>query len=176
MIERRTHYELARIRLLSKIKADPTRGGHQGQNGARAGWGALWAKRWVAVLESFSLGARLTRGRAYARRGQVLSVDITPGVVTAKVQGSRATPYKVTMKLAPLSAEKWERVISELSGRALFLAKLLAGEMPAEIEEVFRAAGAPLFPAKYQDMTTECHSPDSFQPVQAYCRRLLPAR
>jgi len=32
-----------------------------------------WSKRWVAVLESFNLGARLTRGRSYARKGQVIS-------------------------------------------------------------------------------------------------------
>ena len=48
-----------------------------------------WAQRWIRVLESFDIGARLGRGRSYARGGQVLSVDIDKGVVTAKVQGSR---------------------------------------------------------------------------------------
>ena len=35
-----------------------------------------WARRWIMVLESFDIGARLGRGRSYARRGQVLSVEI----------------------------------------------------------------------------------------------------
>jgi uncharacterized Zn finger protein len=96
----------------------------------------------------------------------VLSVDIAPGVVTAKVQGSRATPYKVTIKLAPLSSEAWDRVIAELAGRAIFLAKLLAGEMPADIEEVFQAAGAPLFPAASRDLTTDCSCPDWSNPCK----------
>ena len=29
-----------------------------------------WSKRWVGVLESFDLGARMTRGRSYARKGR----------------------------------------------------------------------------------------------------------
>jgi uncharacterized Zn finger protein len=61
---------------------------------ARSARGAIgeswWSKRFLAVLESFALGTRLTRGRAYARKGQVLSVDVGPGKVTASVQGSRS--------------------------------------------------------------------------------------
>ena len=53
-----------------------------------------WAKRWIGVLESFNLGARLGRGRSYARRGQVIAITIDKGVVTAQVQGSRPTPYQ----------------------------------------------------------------------------------
>ena len=48
------------------IKAQ-SQGGNFGQN-----W---WAKRWLAVLESFRFGARLARGRSYARDGQVLNID-----------------------------------------------------------------------------------------------------
>ncbi|MCG3155005.1 MAG: hypothetical protein DKINENOH_01603 [bacterium] len=29
-----------------------------------------WSKRWIGVLESFNMGARLGRGRSYARRGR----------------------------------------------------------------------------------------------------------
>ena len=47
-----------------------------------------WSKRWIAVLESFNMGTRLTRGRSYARQGQVISIDVEPGIVKAKVQGS----------------------------------------------------------------------------------------
>ncbi|MDZ7289299.1 MAG: hypothetical protein ONB44_08030 [candidate division KSB1 bacterium] len=60
---------------------------------------AWWSKRWIEVLESFNMGARLGRGRSYARRGQVMSIDVQEGVVTVKVQGSHQTPYKI--KIAP---------------------------------------------------------------------------
>ena len=65
-----------------------------------------WAKRWIAVLESFDIGSRLGRGRSYARSGQVLSIDIDKGLVKAKVQGSSPTPYNVTIKLNALSTAK----------------------------------------------------------------------
>jgi uncharacterized Zn finger protein len=58
-----------------------------------------WSKRWIEVLESFRMGARLERGRSYARRGQVISIDVEKGVVTAKVQGTRRKPYAVQITL-----------------------------------------------------------------------------
>src|SRR3972149_6918347 len=54
-----------------------------------------WAKRWLAVLESYGIGSRLQRGRSYARSGQVLDIDVEPGQVKARVQGSRPKPYDV---------------------------------------------------------------------------------
>ncbi len=141
-------------------------GGIKAKSGRKLGGERWWAKRWIAVLESFDLGARLSRGRSYARSGQVLSIDIAPGVVNARVQGSRATPYKVTIKLAPLATQAWDRVIAELAGRAIFLAKLLAGEMPAEIEEVFQTTGTPLFPTTSRDLATDCSCPDWSNPCK----------
>src|SRR3954452_20877330 len=63
-----------------------------------------WSRRFIEVLESFALGTRLTRGRSYARKGQVLALDIAPGVVTASVQGSRAEPYAVKVRFKALPA------------------------------------------------------------------------
>ena len=100
-----------------------------------------WAKRWIAVLESFDIGSRLDRGRSYARRGQVLSITIAKGIVKAKVQGSRPSPYSVTIKLSVLSTADWRKLASVLSQQAIFTAKLLAVEMPQDIEQVFKDAG-----------------------------------
>src|SRR5882672_2116586 len=68
-----------------------------------------WAKRWIAVLESFDLGSRLGRGRSYARRGQVVSIDIDKSTVKAKVQGSRPTPYTVTILFKTLTKAHWQK-------------------------------------------------------------------
>src|SRR5436853_2596891 len=85
-----------------------------------------WAKRWIAVLESFNIGARLGRGRSYARNGQVLNINVGKGKVTAKVQGSRPSPYAVAIEVKQLTAAEWKKLIEALSGQALYLAKLLA--------------------------------------------------
>lgn len=125
-----------------------------------------WAKRWINVLESFNIGARLGRGRSYARRGQVLSIDIEKGVIDAQVQGSRPKPYKIQIKINPLSTANWQKVGQALSRQAIFAAKLLAGEMPQDVEEVFRSVGVKLFPEKLQDLQTNCSCPDWSNPCK----------
>jgi uncharacterized Zn finger protein len=125
-----------------------------------------WAKRWIAVLESFQIGARLGRGRSYARQGQVLSIDIDKGLIEATVQGSRPKPYDVTIQVKVLSAGDWKKVVQGLAGQAVFAAKLLAGEMPQDIEELFQKVGLSLFPEKLHDLTTDCSCPDWSNPCK----------
>jgi uncharacterized Zn finger protein len=125
-----------------------------------------WAKRWISVLESFNIGARLQRGRSYARRGQVLSITIGKGTVSAKVQGSRPTPYEVRIKVVALSKADWKQVAKVLAAKALFAAKLFAGEMPQDIEDAFRDANLSLFPGMIHDLATECSCPDWSNPCK----------
>jgi uncharacterized Zn finger protein len=119
-----------------------------------------WSRRFIAVLESWGISSRLQRGRSYARRGQVIEFALESGVVAAYVQGSRQEPYLVTIKMRPLTAAQWRSVESRLAAQALFRARLLAGEMPAEIEQVFADCGTPLFPGSADDLTMDCNCPD----------------
>ena len=120
-----------------------------------------WAARWIGALERFMDSNRLNRGRRYARGGQVLSIEERAEGVTAKVQGSRARPYRVDVELEQFSDEQWEKVTDALAGRAHFAARLLSGEMPEDIEEAFEAAGVGLFPGRRGELHTECTCPDS---------------
>ena len=63
-----------------------------------------WSQRFIGILESFELGGRLARGRNYARRGQVVELVVETGAVRARVQGSRPTPYAVSIRLKALPA------------------------------------------------------------------------
>jgi uncharacterized Zn finger protein len=119
-----------------------------------------WSRRFLEVLESLGLASRLSRGRSYARSGQVLALDIGTGHVTATVQGSRPKPYKVRLTVTPLTTRQWAAVEEALAARAVFRARLLAGEMPAEIEEVFAGCGTPLFPRTARDLDMSCSCPD----------------
>lgn len=141
-------------------------GGIKAQSQRGAFVSRWWARRWIAVLESFNIGARLGRGRNYARQGQVLDIQIAPGEVKAKVQGSQRRPYQVSMKLTPLSAADWRKLTEAMTEEARFGAKLLAGEMPADIEEVFKAEGLSLFPKTHGDLKTECSCPDYSNPCK----------
>jgi uncharacterized Zn finger protein len=119
-----------------------------------------WSRRFIDILESLGMSGRLQRGRRYARAGQVLDLEISSGYVTARVQGSRATPYKVRIQVLPLTTGQWRRVEQALAAQALFRARLLAGEMPAEIEDVFAQCGTPLFPRSAHDLEMKCSCPD----------------
>ena len=137
---------------------------------ARSKRGAIgeqwWSKRFIAVLDSYGMGSRLQRGRSYARRGQVIEFALEPGAVAAYVQGSRPDPYLVLIKVRPLTAAQWRAVESRLAAQALFRARLLAGEMPAEIEEVFASCGTPLFPQSARDLDMSCNCPDWGMPCK----------
>jgi uncharacterized Zn finger protein len=55
---------------------------------------------------------------------------------------------------------------ASLADRFITLAKLLAGEMPEDIEEVFLSAKVSLFPHKLKDLETECSCPDWSNPCK----------
>lgn len=70
---------------------------------------------------------------------------IRPGKVKAKVTGSRATPYDVTIGLATFDNTVWNRAIAVMAEKAQFSAKHLAGSMPQAIDAAFQKAGASVF-------------------------------
>jgi uncharacterized Zn finger protein len=125
-----------------------------------------WAQRWIDVLESFGFARRLARARTYAREGNVLSIEFKNAKVIAKVQGTAPEPYKVTLSLDLFSDEQWSYVVESMSQRAVFSAKLLAGEMPQAIEEVFTGNGLSLFPFTKFDIHSRCSCPDPANPCK----------
>ena len=124
-----------------------------------------WSKRWISVLESFGWSNRLQRGRTYARKGQVVDIDIDKGKIKSHVQGSRPKPYKVEIKMVEISDKDWEKVADAMAEQAIFAAKLLAGEMPEDIEEAFKTARVNLFPDE-SDIETDCSCPDWANPCK----------
>jgi uncharacterized Zn finger protein len=131
---------------------------------ARSTRGAIgqtwWSGRFIAVLEAIIVGGRLERGRNYARRGQVLSMDVAAGMVSALVQGSRVQPYRVRIGLDAFGAPQWDAAERALAASAWYSAKLLAGEMPEDIDEVFAELGLALFPASAAELSMYCSCPD----------------
>ena len=125
-----------------------------------------WAQRWIAALERFVDAGRLSRGRSYARKGQVLSIEETKDGIAARVQGSMRTPYKIKIQISPLTDSEWDKVIDALSEQAIFTAQLLAGEMPQDIEQAFEVARVSLFPTTRRDLQTDCSCPDPANPCK----------
>lgn len=131
---------------------------------ARSQRGAIaqtwWSERFIAVMEAIVVGGRLERGRTYARKGQVIALDVGPGAVTASVQGSRRQPYRVRVGITAFGKAEWARVSEVLAGNAWYAARLLAGDMPDDIEDAFASVGLTLFPARAADLSMDCSCPD----------------
>jgi uncharacterized Zn finger protein len=125
-----------------------------------------WSRRFIEALESFTDPNRLKRGRSYARSGQVTGLEVEAGLVTALVQGSRRKPYKVSIRVPRLDDAEWAAAEQAMAAQAIFLASLLAGEMPDQVEEAFSTAGVPLFPTSHADLDTRCSCPDYANPCK----------
>ena len=125
-----------------------------------------WSQQWLDLLDKYRFKKRLERARNYARQGNVLRIDFTEQKVLAQVQGTQPEPYEVSLWLDSFSDEEWGYIIETLSQRAIFSAKLLAGEMPQDIEDVFAANGLRLFPFKLDDVHSQCSCPDKANPCK----------
>jgi uncharacterized Zn finger protein len=125
-----------------------------------------WGKQWVAAVDRFYFDNRLQRGRSYARNGSVQRLEISYGSAYAPVQGSRRFPYCVEISLNPFTKAEWDEAFAALAGQAIYSAKLLAGEMPADIEDVFKSINLSLFPRNPKDIVFECTCPDYGNPCK----------
>ncbi|ANN16549.1 hypothetical protein SD37_13390 [Amycolatopsis orientalis] len=126
-----------------------------------------WGKAWVEALEDRAKldPNRLPRGRTYARKGTVSDLAVDTGEVTARVQGSRALPYRVTIHMRAFTGEQWESLLGMVGARLGHVAALLDGELPGELAEDARAAGADLLPGP-GDLRPKCSCPDSANPCK----------
>lgn len=119
-----------------------------------------WGKAWNGNLQKYADYAnRVGRGRSYVRHGAVLDLEISPGQVRALVQGSRQSPYTVTVKIKPVSKSIWKQIRAACAGQLASLQELLGGRFPKGLMELFTAKGSGLFPAP-KEINFDCNCPD----------------
>ena len=165
----RKRYPIRIPRYATGIRAQESR------SGAGRSW---WAKEWSRRLESMGLKGRLGRGKSYALSGQVVSMVIEGSRVLAQVQGTRPQPYEVSIDFRAPEGEARARIVRALRGEPMLVARLLADDLPTEVEGAFRAEGLDLFPGgklgpgRY-DMTTRCSCPDYANPCKHSAAALL---
>lgn len=143
------------------------------RTGASRSW---WARAWRTILEDMGLKARLGRGRNYAMGGQVIKMELEGSRVRALVQGTREEPYRVEIAFTEPEGEVRALVLRDLKAEPILLARLLAGDLPYEVDDIFRRHGASLFPGgrladgadgkRRYDVTTSCRCPDYANPCK----------
>lgn len=124
-----------------------------------------WGKQWVSAINQVLGDTRLDRGKRYARSGAVTDMEIAHGQVFAHVQGSYGV-YHTYIRLQTFTDTEWQRAIEALAAQAIYSAKLLAGEMPSDIEAIFEGMGTSLFPRRRKAIEFECSCPDWGDPCK----------
>lgn len=118
-----------------------------------------WGQAWCDNLEKYAdYESRLERGKRYVRTGAVVDLKIQKGKVLARVQGRRKTPYKIEIRISPLSEERCQYAIAACEEKIENLERLMKGDFPEELKEVFLGENG-LFPAP-KEIGFTCSCPD----------------
>ena len=118
-----------------------------------------WGQAWCDNLERYAdFESRLDRGKRYVRTGAVVDLKIEKGKVLARVQGRRKTPYKIEVRISPLSEERCQHAISRCERKIENLELLLQGKFPEELKELFTGKEG-LFPSP-KEISFNCSCPD----------------
>ena len=118
-----------------------------------------WGNAWCSNLERYAdFDNRLPRGKRYVKTGSVIDLDIAKGKILARVQGTRITPYKVEIRISPLSEQQIQTITDKCGKKVDNLSKLVSGDFPEELKEVFIGQGG-LFPSP-KEISFHCSCPD----------------
>lgn len=114
------------------------------------------AQRWGRYVEGVAQGEQLREGLEYAQGGQAKRLGVARGLLDASVQGRALRPYTVRLEMPTIAEEQWGKIIDALGESAIYSAKLLSGEIPANIEDLFGPLGLRLFPLDADEVKVSC--------------------
>lgn len=114
--------------------------------------GAWWVRRWTKFMQQLGVTTDLT-----ALRGlRVKRLEVQPGQLQAQVVERDNGVTFVEVRFPTMTDAQWEAIVDALGNQAIFVAQLLAGNMPAEIEQVFGSAGSWLLPDSAAELEQLC--------------------
>jgi uncharacterized Zn finger protein len=131
-----------------------------------------WSEQFLGMLESLRMPAVFQQGRRYARSGQVRSLNISTSLVTGLVVDDNGDTHRARIAVRAYSAADWRRIERALAAEAIHTARLLAGDLPEDLDSILAGYGLSLFPAELTDIALECSCPGWQKPcahVAATC-------
>src|SRR5687767_14508090 len=125
-----------------------------------------WAEDFLDAMSRGSERSRTQRGRGYARGGRVEELAIEPGLIAARVQGTRPAPYRVEVRIPTFDEPTWRRAAQLLAARASIAGSLLVGQLPPDVERELSTLGVSLFPRPDERVAIGCSCPDWERPCK----------
>jgi len=124
------------------------------------------------VIEAAATGEPAREGLEYARAGQAKRFDLVAGKVNAIIQGRMPKAYLTDIELEPFTPAARDKIVKMMSDQALYAAKLLAGEVPANIEDLFAPMNLKLFPTEPGEIRVSCTCAD-WTPDKPWCKHAV---
>ncbi len=119
-----------------------------------------WGEQWLGALKNIDYSNRLPRGASYARNGMVQEINFSGNIISAKVKGSRRTPYSETIKLPGFSSKDIDKLVKLIQEQPVVLSKLFNRQLDESLAKMAEEAGMPLFPKQWKDLKMNCSCPD----------------
>ena len=119
-----------------------------------------WGEQWLGALKNIDYSNRLPRGASYARNGMVQEINFSGNIISAKVNGSRRTPYSETIKLPEFSSKDIDKLVKLIQEQPVVLSKLFNRQLDESLAKMAEEAGMPLFPKQWKDLKMNCSCPD----------------
>ena len=109
----------------------------------------------------------MQRGIDYAKdEERIGNLLINPGEIFATVQGTAPTPYRVRINFEMIPKDGWDGILNSLANKIINLIRLLEGELPEDIIEIFAEHKYPLFPDSIKSSNAKCSCPDQAIPCK----------
>jgi uncharacterized Zn finger protein len=109
------------------------------------------------MFEALRMAPTFAKGRRDARAGHVRNLTISSSLVVAQVRGpEEPAASRARIAVRAFGAAEWARVEDDLASQARYVADLLAGRMPADIDAVFTSAGLSLLPLSIGEIAMDC--------------------
>ena len=118
-------------------------------------------RRIMRLLELSAGPTAIEEGLEYARLGQTRTLVVEPGLVRASVQGRRTRAYDIQIRVDAFTPQQWDAVADQLNESPHIAAEVLAGRLPADVEEVFTPLGLSLLPASPDAVRLSSTCPDT---------------
>ncbi|MDR2352770.1 MAG: hypothetical protein LBF22_06320 [Deltaproteobacteria bacterium] len=105
----------------------------------------FWGKAWFAHFDlNPEFAAKMPKGRSYVRNNAVCHLDITRGLISAKVSGSSL--FNVDIVVDPIPEADWSAIKEECEGLLFSHTELLNGKISKTAKDILTNPDKGIFP------------------------------
>jgi len=140
-------------------KRRPVRGGIAARSRRGTFGSTWWGRSLVESVERLADAGRMSRGRTYARAGQVVDLHLLRGEVRAEVQGSQPDPFESVFSLRVFDDERTAELVDTIRATPGMLAEIVSGSLPQQLSPL-------LLPQSASELDFDCTCPDPGWPCK----------